>query len=42
MSNHMLTPFKMHQQDKLPIKTWGENVRQIVVMRSNNLNITIT
>lgn len=23
MSNHMLTPFKMHQQDKLPIKTWG-------------------
>ncbi len=23
MSNHMLTPFKMHQQDKLLIKTWG-------------------
>ena len=24
MSNHMLTPFQMHQQDKLPIKTWGK------------------
>ena len=23
MSNHMLTPFQMHQQDKLPIKTWS-------------------
>ena len=22
MSNHMLTPFKMHQQDKIPIKKW--------------------
>jgi putative transposase len=24
MSNHMLTPFKMHQQDKIPIKKWGK------------------
>jgi hypothetical protein len=24
MSCHMLTPFQMHQQDKLPIKKWGK------------------
>jgi putative transposase len=24
MSNHMLTPFQMHQQNKLPIKKWGK------------------
>lgn len=25
MSCHMLTPFQMHQQDKLPIKKWGKD-----------------
>jgi putative transposase len=25
MSNHMLTPFQMHKQDKLPIKKWGKS-----------------
>lgn len=24
MSNHMLTPFQMHQQKDLPIKTWSK------------------
>jgi putative transposase len=24
MSNHMLTPFQMHQQNELPIKTWSK------------------
>jgi hypothetical protein len=24
MSNHMLTPFQMHQQSELPIKRWSK------------------